>query len=195
MNHVAHCYLSFGDEDTLLGNFIADFVKGNRWQAYPSGVQRGILLHRRIDSFTDTHAATHECTALLRPYAGRYAGPVMDILFDHLLVKDWALHAPAQPFLEFKADTYAMLARRVGEMPENLQRSLPKMIENDFIDTYGRRDGMEWVMELFSRRIPGGLRWQEIMGCFWDNLAEFDVDFQRFFPELVATARTFAACN
>jgi acyl carrier protein phosphodiesterase len=195
MNHVAHCLLSFGDEDTLLGNFIADFVKGSRWRDYPPGVQRGILLHRHIDAFTDSHAATHECTALLRPYAKRYAGPVTDILFDHLLVKDWLQYVPDQSFLLFKEQTYAMLARRAGEMPENLQRNLPKMIEGDFIHTYGGREGMEWVMERFSRRIPGGLDEAGIMTCFWDNLAAFEEDFQRFFPELAATARNFASCN
>ena len=53
MNHLAHCFLSFGDEDILLGNFLGDFVKGHDWEKYPRGIQRGILLHRAIDSFTD----------------------------------------------------------------------------------------------------------------------------------------------
>ena len=73
MNHLAHCFLSFGDEDVLLGNFIGDFVKGHDWQHYPELVQRGILLHRAIDSYTDNHPIADRSVARIRPYARRYS--------------------------------------------------------------------------------------------------------------------------
>ncbi len=103
MNHLAHCFLSFGNEDLLVGNFSGDFVKGHAWENYPPPVQTGILLHRMIDAFTDTHDRVRANVARLRPYAGRYAGPVHDILADHLLARHWAtvtaLRPPSAPFL------------------------------------------------------------------------------------------------
>ncbi|MBP6827851.1 MAG: hypothetical protein KA165_14915 [Saprospiraceae bacterium] len=89
MNHLAHCFLSFNDEDLLLGNFIGDFVKGNDWKKYPEKVQQGILLHRTIDSYTDNHPMTDRSVTRVRPYAGRYSPPFTDILYDHLLAIHW----------------------------------------------------------------------------------------------------------
>ena len=94
MNHLAHCFLSFGDEDLLLGNFIGDFVKGRDWENYPRPVQRGILLHRAIDSYTDNHALTDRSVARIRTLARRYAPPFVDILYDHLLAIHWEKHSP-----------------------------------------------------------------------------------------------------
>ncbi len=60
MNYLAHAYLSFNMPDILVGNMISDFIKGKKQFDYPLPVQKGIRLHRAIDTFTDTHAATQE---------------------------------------------------------------------------------------------------------------------------------------
>ena len=126
MNHLAHCFLSFGDEDLLLGNFIGDFVKGNDWQQYPAAVQQGILLHRTIDSYTDNHPMTDRSVARIRPYAGRYSPPFTDILYDHLLALNWEKYTD-EPFDDFAEKTYRQLENRRAEMPPVLQERLPKM--------------------------------------------------------------------
>ena len=55
MNFLAHIYLSDNSNEIILGNFMADFIKGNNFQHLPEGVIKGIKLHRAIDDFTDTH--------------------------------------------------------------------------------------------------------------------------------------------
>ena len=50
MNYLAHIYLSFDDPDITLGNFFADHIRGNRYQHFPNNIQKGILLHRAIDT-------------------------------------------------------------------------------------------------------------------------------------------------
>ena len=54
MNYLAHIYLSGGDPEVTVGNFMADAVKGKDYQNYSEGIQRGIILHRAIDTFTDS---------------------------------------------------------------------------------------------------------------------------------------------
>ncbi len=75
MNHTAHCLLSYPDEQVLIGNFIGDYVKGRVWESFAPEVQRGILLHRTIDSFTDNHTAVRASVARIRPFAGRFSAP------------------------------------------------------------------------------------------------------------------------
>lgn len=188
MNHLAHCYLSFGDEDLLLGNFIGDFVKGNDWKDYPERVQRGILLHRAIDSFTDNHPLTDRSVSRIRLYARRYAPPFVDILYDHLLTIHWAKHTD-QGFQEFAEKTYLQLQNRASEMPGFLQERLPNMIAGEFLHGYTHREGLDWVLNRFSTRLSGQFDIQALSNAFFDQIAGFSEDFNGFFPDLVAHAR------
>ncbi len=184
MNHLAHCFLSLDDEDVLLGNFIGDFVKGKDWQQYPEAVQRGILLHRSIDSFTDKHPATDQSVKRIRPYAGRYAAPFVDILYDHLLAIHWEKYS-VEPFDGFAEKAYARLERRAPEMPEILQMRLPKMLAGRFLHGYARRDGLEWVLGKFSQRLAGNFDAGALSAHFFANIEAFSSDFNTFFPDLL----------
>jgi len=55
VNYLAHAFLSNNNADLLIGNFIADHLRGNNFEGYSQEVQKGILLHRKIDEFTDNH--------------------------------------------------------------------------------------------------------------------------------------------
>lgn len=191
MNHLAHCFLSFGNEELLLGNFIGDYVKGNDWATHPPVVQQGILLHRTIDSFTDGHERVHLCTARIRPYAGKFSGPVVDILFDHLLALSWEKYSTAS-IAEFSANTYRQLENRSDQMPAILATSLPKMVAGDFLQGYLYREGLEFVFSKFARRLPWPVDFDALLAFFFENLPEFRADFDVFFPELLDKAKFFA---
>ena len=55
MNFLAHEFLSFNNKELRVGNFLADFIRGNNLDKYPEGIKTGILLHRSIDVFTGFH--------------------------------------------------------------------------------------------------------------------------------------------
>ena len=188
MNHLAHCFLSFNDEDLLLGNFIGDFVKGNDWQKYPEKVQKGILLHRTIDSYTDNHPMTDRSVARIRPYAGRYAPPFTDILYDHLLALHWEKYTDTT-FDVFAEKTYRQLEKRGAEMPLILQERLPKMLAGQFLHGYTLREGVEWVLERFSKRLAGNFAAGALSNFFFEELEAFSEDFNAFFPDLLAVSK------
>lgn len=94
MNYLAHAVLSFQQPDLLTGNMISDFVKGKQQYYYSAGIQKGIQLHRAIDTFTDSHLAIRAAKQLLKPASGGYAGPFVDIAFDHFLSLDEAQSPP-----------------------------------------------------------------------------------------------------
>ena len=52
MNYLAHVYLSGENIDLAIGNFIADYVKGNYYKKLNINWQKGILLHRFIYGFS-----------------------------------------------------------------------------------------------------------------------------------------------
>jgi acyl carrier protein phosphodiesterase len=194
MNHLAHCFLSFGDEDVLLGNFIGDFVKGKEWQRYPAPVQTGILLHRAIDSFTDNHAATDQSVRRIRSLAGRYAPPLVDILYDHLLALHWDRYSDLS-FDAFAEQTYVQLHNRASEMPPVLAERLPRMLDGRFLHGYTVREGLDWVLNRFSLRIPAKFDPIILSEAFFGDLEGFSEDFNAFFPDLIRESKHFLQQN
>jgi len=190
MNHTAHCLLSYPSERVLVGNFIGDYVKGRAWEEYPPDVQRGILLHRTIDSFTDNHAAVRAGVARIRPFAGRFSAPVVDILYDHLLCIHWDKYTN-MPFEVFADWAYQGLDEGFDLMPLPLQKRWPEMRAGRFLDGYRTRSGLEWVLNMFKRRLPAGLQLDPLLPFFFGEIEAFSADFDAFFPEMQAEAQRF----
>ncbi|MFN0014810.1 MAG: ACP phosphodiesterase [Saprospiraceae bacterium] len=194
MNHTAHCFLSYPDEHILIGNFIGDYIKGRDWEDYAPAVQRGMLLHRTIDSFTDNHPAVKTSTKRIRPFAGRYAAPLVDILYDHLLCIHWERYAP-MPFNDFAQWAYLGLDMGRDIMPASLQKRWPEMRAGHFLDGYRTREGLEWVLGIFARRLPEGLNLDALLPYFFENIEAFSSDFAAFFPELQRAVEQKLAAN
>ena len=85
MNYLAHLYLSGNDDELKLGNFIGDSVRGSDLSMYPPRVQDGIILHRGIDRYTDSHHVVMKSKLRLRPKYHKYAPVIVDMFYDHFL--------------------------------------------------------------------------------------------------------------
>ena len=183
MNFLAHLYLSGDDEDIMIGNFIADGIKGKRYEGYPPQIKKGILLHRFIDDFTDTHPIVLESKILLRPRYSKLAPILVDMIYDHYLAKNWDQYHPL-PLREYVDKTYATLQRRHADLTPPIQRMLPFMIEHDWLYNYQFQEGIENVFLGMSRRVRSG----EILQFGWEDLAaNYDAlenQFTLFFEEL-----------
>ena len=151
MNYLAHAYLSFGNEEILVGNMISDFVKGKKQFDYPSGIQKGIKLHRLIDGFTDDHPLTKEANNCFKPVVRLYAGAFTDIVYDHFLALDknsWKERTLA----DFSAGVYSVLTRHQQLLPERFVKMLPYMIQHDWLFNYQFKRGIEQSFAGLARR-------------------------------------------
>ena len=90
MNFLAHIYLSFDDDMITLGNFFADHIRGNKFKHFPVQIQRGIQLHREIDTFTDSHPIAKQSSKRLHKNYSHYSRVIVDIYYDHFLAKHWS---------------------------------------------------------------------------------------------------------
>ena len=90
MNYLAHIYLAdHGSEKLLLGNFLGDFVRKSEEPAYEDTIRQGIHMHRKIDSFTDSHPIFLISRRRVSDLNRRYAGVLVDMFYDHFLAKNW----------------------------------------------------------------------------------------------------------
>src|SRR3954464_13700593 len=135
MNFLAHAYLSFSQPEILVGNMISDFVKGKQKFTYSIGIQKGIMLHRQIDHFTDTHTATHEAKQYFKPAVGLYSGAFVDVIYDHFLALDETLHTP-QELSHFAEKTYYMLQEFETVLPQKFARMLRFIRSQNWLHNY-----------------------------------------------------------
>lgn len=97
MNYIAHLHIASVTQTSLVGNFLGDFIKGSDLSHLQRVLQVGVMLHRKVDSYTDTHPETRALKDLFPAALRKFAGIGLDIYFDHLLIEQeqW-LDYPAQ---------------------------------------------------------------------------------------------------
>ncbi len=185
MNYLAHIYLS-GDEDPVkIGNFIADSIHGKRYQQYPASIQRGILLHRAIDTFTDAHPVFRQSTAKLHKKYSHYSGVIVDIFYDHFLAKNWANYSPV-PLALYAANFYNLLQKNESLLPEATKRMLPYMIANDWLSSYATQEGISKALEGMNRRTQNRSRMNEAITQLNQYYTTFEAEFTLFFNEVIS---------
>lgn len=151
MNFLAHAYLSFNDPGVLTGNMISDFVKGKKQFNYPPEIQRGIMLHRLIDTFTDEHPITSAAKEPFRPAYRLYSGAFIDVIYDHFLAND-ANEFPGNALAAFSRQTYVTLGQYSDWHPAPFRVMFPYMQEHDWLYNYRTRGGIERSMQGLVRR-------------------------------------------
>ena len=189
MNYLAHIYLSGDSEEIKVGNFIGDFVKGNQHQQFPEQVAYGIVLHRRIDYFTDQHATVRECIQLLRPGYGKYAGIVADVFFDHFLASNWKDYS-VDSLRHFTKNAHAIFLSNFVLLPLGVKKFLPFLIYHKRLESYAIRENLLPVLEIMSKytSLPANSEWaMQILNQEYD---QFEALFRSFFPELIDYVET-----
>ena len=133
MNFLAHLFLSDENPEIMVGNFIADMVKGNSFLGYPTTIGKGIRIHRNIDKFTDSHPIVQLSKKRLRPNYRKYAGVIVDMFYDHLLAVDWHTYSPI-PLASFAEKAYKEKAGSEDVQSEQSDVSENSKNEGDVVD-------------------------------------------------------------
>ncbi len=185
MNLLAHLFLTrAAHPEIMVGNFIADRVKGKKHREYPPKVAHGILIHRSIDSYTDAHPITMESKKLLHPYHGKWAGVVIDILNDHFLATEWHRYSSGESLEEFSERMHRTLQDQRKHLSNKDGTILDHMIQDAWLLGYRERQGLQRAFEGLSRRTgeKGLKRGVSTLDRMEKDLRE---RFLLFFPELI----------
>ena len=188
MNFLAHIYLSGEEEGITIGNFIADGIKGKRYQKYPPKIQKGILLHRFIDSYTDSHPTVRQSTARLHKNYGHYSGVIVDILYDHFLAKNWNDYHP-QPLAEYVDNFYEMLRTNFEILPTRIQRMMPHMMSDNWLLSYASVKGISTILTQMNHRTKNRAKMNLAVIELEEFYTEFETEFTSFFTELIAASK------
>ncbi len=185
MNFLAHIYLSGDSREILIGNFIGDYVKGKKISKYPEQVQRGIMLHRQIDHFTDSHIITRSSKKIVAEKYGLYAGIVVDIFYDHFLSANWHLYSDI-PLKEYIHDRYKMLDTGFPIFPEGVKSWFPYFIKSNWLETYTSFNGLDMVFKRMSHRTSLPDHAEYAVNQLKENYDLMKENFIDFFSEIRA---------
>jgi len=183
MNFLAHIYLSGDDKNVIIGNFMADGIRGKDYKKYPREIQIGILLHRQIDSFTDAHPIVRQSTKRLHKNYSHYSGVIVDILYDHFLAKNWDTYSPI-PLAEYVSDFYDILEENFDALQPRAQQMMPFMITNNWLLSYASIDGISKVLDGMNRRTQNRSKMNLAVKELEEFYTEFENEFTSFFEEL-----------
>jgi len=184
VNFLAHTYLSGGNEEIIVGNFMGDYVKGKNYLLFPEQVKKGILIHRDIDSFTDMHEITRRSKLRLSSRYHKYAGIIIDIFYDHFLASLWDSYSTL-PLNEFVSRTYDLLKRNYKVLPDSIKRWFPTFLENNWMMAYTTVEGIELVLERMSANTSLPDHSAFAVEVLSDQYSIFMEDFLEFFPLIV----------
>jgi len=183
MNFLAHAFLSFQQEKILVGNFIADFVKGKQINDFEDGIMMGILLHREIDFFTDSHPLVKAGQSYLRPKFGHYSTVITDIFFDYFLIKHWKefKDIPLETFIQ---ETFETLDSYEEIFPPRFANMYYWMRQDNWLLAYGNVEGIQSALTGMSKRTKFDSKMEEAHLALVEREKEFDVIFLAFFKDL-----------
>ncbi len=183
MNFLAHIYLS-GDNDQLkIGNFMADSIKGKKYLQYPEEIKKGIILHRAIDYYTDTHPVFKQSTQRLFSSYSHYSGIIVDIFYDHFLAANWKNYSEV-PLERYTLDFYYLLEQNQEVLPPKVRNFMPYMIENNWLLSYAKIEGIKKVLSGMNNRTGRKSGMNEATIELKEYYKEFKTEFETFFKDI-----------
>ena len=182
MNFLAHIYLSGNDDELKIGNFIADGIHGKPNQ-FPIGVQKGIMLHRAIDTFTDAHPIFRQGTKRLHANYHHYAGVIMDIFYDHFLAKNFDNYSSIT-LHDFADNFYKLLQVNYNILPERSQGMIPHMLQYNWLVSYASIEGIARTLTQMDSRTKNKSNMRFADKELIEYYGEYETEFTQFFSEI-----------
>ena len=182
MNFLAHIHLSGPNPWIQTGNFMADTVRGKDYVQHPIEIQKGILLHRAIDTFTDAHPLFRSSTKRLHAKYHHYSGVIVDVFYDHFLAKNFHDYSKSS-LADFTQNFYRFLENHTEALTEKTQHLLPYMVQHDWLFNYQYTDGIARILGQMDRRIQRGTHMQDALQELQEFYPEFEQEFRQFYHE------------
>ncbi len=184
MNFLGHIYFSDNDKNLMLNNLFGDFVKGKDLSFYPKVVQKGLLLHRKIDDFIDHHPRVLELNRKLYAELPKVSAIAIDLIFDHLLAKNWSkFHC--KEYIPFLYEFYTKIDLNKHYYSDEFKLMISKMVEMNWISCYPTLEGLEKACQGVSKR----LSFDNNLKFGKDVFLKFESEFESVFFEYMKDAK------
>jgi acyl carrier protein phosphodiesterase len=189
MNFLAHLHLASLAHSSLLGNLLADFVRGNPAGQYDPEVIAGIMLHRRVDVMTDSLPQVKACRDYFSDEYRRVAPITLDVVWDHFLARHWQQLEPSQSLPNFIQTARHQIEPHLSFTPERFQNMNSYLWSERWLERYADLSFIAKVLQGMASRRP---RLGALAGSFADierNYHQLETHFWQFYPQMMQQAK------
>ncbi|SMB25368.1 acyl carrier protein phosphodiesterase [Serratia proteamaculans] len=189
MNFLAHLHLASLAESSLLGNLLADFVRGNPAGEYDPAVVAGIMMHRRIDVLTDSLPQVKACRVYFSDEHRRVAPITLDVVWDHFLARHWQQLEPSLSLQGFTQHARNQIVPHLALTPPRFQNLNGYLWPERWLERYAELPFIGNVLAGMASRRP---RLAALAGSFADverNYHQFETQFWQFYPQMMQQAK------
>ena len=190
MNFLAHQFLSFDNPALKAGNLLGEFVKGKDYLQYTPILQKGILLHRKIDDFTDKHPLVMGLSKTMHTTFHKYSPVVVDIYFDYCLAINWWRFSD-ENLNNFAQNTYAELQSFAPILPDAIQNVINRMQKHDWLGHYQTMEGIQMSFNHLIQRARFDNNIKEAIAYLYVNQKNIEAVFLEFFPDIIAECNDY----
>ncbi|NNE91791.1 MAG: DUF479 domain-containing protein [Verrucomicrobiales bacterium] len=196
MNFLAHLHLADPTPESRLGNLLGDFVRGlPDDDRFPPEIWEGIKLHRHVDAFTDSDPAWKRSRARLKRTKRRFAGIIIDVFYDHFLIRNWSRFEPEREMPDFVADCHAHLDEALHHAPLEAAEVIRRMQREDWLISYSTLEGLDFALQRISRRSAILSPVANSVGELEENFEAMEEDFLEFYPRAIQFAKKWKRIN
>lgn len=189
MNYLAHLHLASLAESSLLGNLLADFVRGNPAGEYDPAVVAGIMMHRRVDVLTDNLTQVRACRAYFSEEHRRVAPITLDVVWDHFLARHWQQLEPSLSLPGFTQQAQSQILPHLPLTPPRFQNLNGYIWPERWLERYAELPFIGNVLAGMASRRP---RLAALAGSFADverNYHQLETQFWQFYPQMMQQAK------
>ncbi|CAM3433736.1 Acyl carrier protein phosphodiesterase [Flavobacterium longum] len=183
MNFLAHIYLSGNNDLVKIGNFMADGIRGKDYESFLPDIQKGILLHRAIDTFTDAHPLFRQGTKRLHEKYHHYAGVILDVFYDHFLAHNWSSYS-TEKLEDYAASFYQLLDDNRHLLTDRTKHILPIMKAHNWLVTYASVEGIGQILFNMDRRLGNKSNMSAATAELEQHYKAFETEFTQFFADI-----------
>lgn len=188
MNFLAHLHLASLAQSSLLGNLLADFVRGNPDDSFAPDIVAGIYMHRRVDVLTDGLPEVAEAKRWFRPETRRVSPITLDVMWDHFVSLHWSTLSPQIDLAEFVAYARENIEPHLPNTPPRFINLNNYLWQERWLERYSDMAFIANVLNGMASRRPklAALRasWQDLE----DHYEPLEKLFWQFYPRMIALA-------
>ena len=162
---------------------MGDTVRGKQYLNYPKEVQRGILLHRQIDTFTDAHPLFRQSKKRLVSFYGHYAGVITDVFYDYFLTKHWK-NFSTEDLDGYIERFYTLIQEKKEVLNPQMQSIASYMMRDNWLKAYQSYSGLAQILYQMDRRTDFRSQMQYAVTSLQAEESLFEEEFLPFFTQL-----------
>ena len=151
MNYLAHITLAEDSDEARLGALLGDFSKGLETKNLSGAMLFGLHEHRAVDRWFDALPEIRAERLRYPPRLRRFAGIMIDVFFDHFLVKRWPELVPV-PLDSITSSLYRALEAYPEALPPRLREIAPSMARDNWLGSYGDLRNVERALTGIASR-------------------------------------------